>query len=123
MEPQLATLIKLDGVEALVHEWFLHDYQQGPSVPVWTLVTGIEHETERVFVRDHTGYELPHSVDPAELRVGLGTRLPNESLILKFRNNGLRPVDQFLIPEPQAPAPPPWAPTPVPQGPCNGWTS
>jgi hypothetical protein len=54
MEPQLASFIRLQGPEGLVHEWFLHDYNEGPTVPVWTLVTGVEHETGRVFVRDHT---------------------------------------------------------------------
>lgn len=45
------------------------------SSGLWYYVTGVENETSRVNVQDHTGYELPDSVDPTELRVKLGTRL------------------------------------------------
>jgi hypothetical protein len=112
MEPQLASLIRLQTVNTLVHEWFLHEYDNRRE-PIWALVTGVKQDTGRVFVRDHTGYELPESIDPAELCVGLRNRLANESLIRKFIAEGLGPMEPFLIPDPPPQAPPPREPTPA----------
>jgi hypothetical protein len=98
MEPQLATLVQLEGPEVLVREHVFHQLQ-GDLAPVWAEVTGVEQGTRRLLVQDNYRNRFPRSVEVNKLRVGKGSRKPDDPLILKMLGKGLF-VQEFLRPEP-----------------------
>jgi hypothetical protein len=112
MEPQLSTLIDLEGLQTLVHKYFIHAYDNLGNTQ-WCFVTGVEPgHTGRVQVADEN--LVPYgAIDPQELRIGLGTRLRGDTLLDKLRARGLE-SEPCLMAVLDAPVQPPRVQVPQP---------
>lgn len=108
MEPQLATLIDLNGPQGLIGEYLLHELPNSGR-RIWTRVVDVDAPTGRFWLEDNEGVLSREPVDKTELRIGVGTRYPTDTLIRRLKEKGLR-HDVFEVAIPGAPPTVPLAP-------------
>jgi hypothetical protein len=88
MEPQLGSLIQIEGPEVLVKKQVYHQ-PSGDVAPILVEVVRVEAGTTRYIVKDLYENVFHRRVDKEELGVGLGTRKRDDPLLLKMLEHGL----------------------------------
>ncbi|GAQ82637.1 putative Reverse transcriptase [Klebsormidium nitens] len=101
MEPQLAALIHLAGPQGLIGEYLLHELP-GSGRKLWARVIDVDHASGKFWLEDARGELLHRLVDKSELSIGIGTRYPQDTLLTRLSEFGLR-HDIFEVAIPGAP--------------------
>lgn len=105
MEPQLVTLIELTGPQGLIGEYVWHELAgraPGTGRRFWVRIVDVDAATGRFWLEDGNGELFHRSVDKSELRIGVGSRYPGDTLLIRLREKGLQ-SDIFEMAVPGAP--------------------
>jgi hypothetical protein len=119
MEAPLASLIDLLGPQSLVGEYVWHHMpgqEPGSYSTVWAKVADVEQGTGTFWLEDAQGEWYYRPVERDGIRIGAGTRLPDDPLVLKLKDKGFQ-FEKFVVAVPGAPMEPPQAPRAPPAAP------
>jgi hypothetical protein len=62
--------------------------EPGSYITVWAKVADVEQGTGRFWLEDAQGEWYYRSVERDEVRIGAGTQLPTDPLVLKLKDKG-----------------------------------